>query len=54
MKVIEDVRKLTVSGGKSYCMTLPLSMIKELGWKKGQKKTIRMTDNAIIIEDWKK
>jgi antitoxin component of MazEF toxin-antitoxin module len=52
MKIIEDTRKLTVSGGKTYCITLPLAMVRELGWRKGQKKTIRIKDRSIVISDW--
>ncbi len=52
MKVTEDVRKLAVVGSKTYCITIPLGMIKELGWKKGQKMRIRLRGEKIIVEDW--
>ncbi|MBL7131031.1 MAG: hypothetical protein ISS45_06495 [Candidatus Omnitrophica bacterium] len=53
MKVIEDERRLTLAGKGSYYVTIPISMIKSLGWKKGQKKTIKLDKKRIIIEDWK-
>ena len=54
-KIIEDTRKLTMTGGTTYYLTLPQSMIKQLKWKKGEKKTIRLveSENRIVIEDWK-
>ena len=54
MKIIEDVRKLTLAGKGSYYVTIPLSMIRSLKWKKGEKKTIRQEGKRIIIEDWHK
>ena len=29
-------------------------MIRELGWRKGEKKVIRKDKDKIIIEDWKR
>ncbi|MBU1862942.1 MAG: AbrB/MazE/SpoVT family DNA-binding domain-containing protein [Candidatus Omnitrophica bacterium] len=52
MKVLQDVRKLTITGGTTYYLTIPQSMIKELGWRKGEKKTIRLVGEQIIIGDW--
>lgn len=51
MKVIENVRKLTVSGGKTYCVTLPLSMVKDLKWRKGQKLRLIREGDGIVIKD---
>ncbi len=50
----EIVRKLTVTGpGKTYYLTFPREMVKQLGWKKGEKKIIRKEGTRIVIEDWK-
>jgi len=47
-------RKLTVTGnGKTYYLTLPLEIIRELKWKKGEKKNVMLEDKRIVIEDWK-
>ncbi len=54
MKILEDIRKVAVVGGKTYCVTVPLGMIKELGWRKGQKVKVRLYGKKIIIEDWEK
>ena len=53
-KVTEDVRKLAVIAGTTYYMTLPLEMIRGLGWKKGEKKIIKLGKERIVITDWKK
>lgn len=50
----KNIRKLTVTGnGRSYYVTLPREIIRELKWKKGEKKVVLMEDGRIIIEDWK-
>jgi antitoxin component of MazEF toxin-antitoxin module len=52
---MKDVRKLTITGnGKTYYITLPLWMIKELKWKKRQKVSIELEGEKIILKDWKK
>ncbi len=53
MKIVtQDVRKLSITAGTTYYITFPQEMIRRLGWKKGQKKTIRLDANRIVIEDW--
>ena len=52
MKIIEDVRKLTVAGGGTYYVTIPLSMIKDLRWRKGQRLVIRKKGKEIIVRDY--
>ena len=52
MKVIQDERKLTLAGKGTYYLTIPISMIKQLGWRKGEKKIIKQEGKRIIIEDW--
>ena len=52
-KVTEDVRKLAMTAGTTYYLTIPLEMIRELGWRKGQKKVIRLENGRIVISDWK-
>ncbi len=52
-RITEDTRKLTVTAGTTYYITIPREMIRQLGWKKRQKKTIRMEGETIVISDWK-
>ena len=51
--MIQDIRKLTVTAGTTYYVTIPQSMIKQLGWKKGEKKVVKLDQDRIVIEDWK-
>jgi len=48
-----NIRKLTVTAGTTYYITLPLTMIRQLKWKKREKKIITTDGKRIIIEDWK-
>ena len=53
MKITEDIRKLTKTAGTTYYVTIPQAMIKQLKWKKGEKKIIRLEERKIVIEDWR-
>jgi len=48
-----NIRSLTkASGGKSYCITLPMEYIHKLKWRARQKLTVRLYGKKLIIEDW--
>ncbi len=50
-----DVRKVTTTGKTgTYYVTLPKAMVKELGWRKGQKVTVSRQKDGIVIQDWEK
>jgi len=50
-----NIRKLTKMGrGKSYGITLPISAIRDLGWKERQKLVVTQRGKRLIIEDWKR
>ena len=50
----ENVRKLQVTGagGESYMITLPKGLVKQLGWREGQKLTVHARGQELIIKDW--
>lgn len=52
---IEDreIRKLIKLGGTSIATTIPIEIIRALGWRVHQKIVIRKKGDQIIIEDWK-
>ena len=51
----EKIRKIATTGAyDTYFITLPKEMIRELRWKKGEKKVIKKDSKRIIIEDWVK
>ncbi len=50
-----NIRKLTRTGrGRSILVTLPIELVRELGWREKQKVTVRKIGKKLIIEDWKK
>ncbi|MBP9751475.1 MAG: AbrB/MazE/SpoVT family DNA-binding domain-containing protein [Candidatus Moranbacteria bacterium] len=50
----KDVRKLTKVGGKSISVTLPIDIVRELGWKEKQKVVVKRVHGGVMIKDWKK
>tara|TARA_B100001989_G_C24413917_1_gene400487 strand:- start:420 stop:599 length:180 start_codon:yes stop_codon:yes gene_type:complete len=50
-----NIRKLSrVGGGRSISVTLPIELVKELGWREKQKVVVKKRGQGLIIEDWKK
>ncbi len=49
-----SIRKLTKVGGKSIGLTLPIELVRELGWKEKQKVTVKRVHGGVVIKDWKK
>lgn len=50
-----QIRKLTKLGKKSLCVTIPIEIIREFGWKERQKLIVKKFGNKkVIISDWKK
>jgi len=50
----KEVRKLTRIGKRSIGLTLPIDLVRELGWKEKQKVVVKVERRKIIISDWKK
>ena len=49
------IRKITkFSAGRSYGITLPISIIRKLKWRERQKVVVKLRDKKITIEDWEK
>ena len=47
-----NVRQLYVTGNGSYSITLPISYVRDLGWQRRQKVTVKKSGRKLIIEDW--
>ena len=47
----KNVRKITRSGD-SYALTLPIDIIRELGWREKQKVVVSKRGKGIVIKDW--
>ena len=53
---IEDrsIRNLQkTAGGSTYIVSLPIEVIRELGWKAKQKLEVKKYGDGILIKDWK-
>lgn len=40
-----------IAGGKSYCVTLPISIVRELNWSHQQKVCVKKQGRKIIIHE---
>lgn len=49
-----NIRKLVKSGKKSFSLTIPIELIKELGWRLRQKVSVKRYRRGVLIKDWKK
>lgn len=50
----KSTRKLTKLGKKSIGLTLPIELVRELGWRERQKVTVKRVRRGVLIQDWKK
>jgi bifunctional DNA-binding transcriptional regulator/antitoxin component of YhaV-PrlF toxin-antitoxin module len=50
----KNIRKLTKLGGKSIGLTLPIEIVRELGWREKQKVIVKRVRGGVMITDWKK
>jgi len=48
----KNIRKLTKVGRKSISVTIPIEMVRELGWRERQKVVVKKSGKKLIIEDW--
>jgi antitoxin component of MazEF toxin-antitoxin module len=49
----KNIRKITRVGRTSLSVTLPVEMVKDLGWKEKQKVKITKVRGGMMIRDWK-
>lgn len=52
----KTIRKLQNPGNKSYTVSIPIDMIRELKWREHQKVVFEMDKRRkrLIIKDWEK
>lgn len=41
------------AGGSTFIVSLPIEIIRELGWKAKQKVVVKRHGDGIMIKDWK-
>jgi bifunctional DNA-binding transcriptional regulator/antitoxin component of YhaV-PrlF toxin-antitoxin module len=50
----QSIRKLNKVGrGRTISVTLPIELIRELGWREKQKVVVKKRGQGLLIEDWK-
>ncbi|MFA7208982.1 MAG: AbrB/MazE/SpoVT family DNA-binding domain-containing protein [Parcubacteria group bacterium] len=50
----KNTRKITKVGKTSLAVTLPIEIMRELGWREKQKVTVKKIRGGVEIKDWKK
>jgi bifunctional DNA-binding transcriptional regulator/antitoxin component of YhaV-PrlF toxin-antitoxin module len=50
----KNIRKLTKVGRKSIVATIPIEIVRELGWREKQKVIVKKSGSKLVISDWKK
>lgn len=50
----EGLRYITQNSTGTYSVSLPISAMRKLSWRKGQKVVVRQSGKKLIIEDWVK
>lgn len=48
----KNIRKLSRIGNSSLGLTLPIEIVKELGWREKQKVVAEKYGEGILIRDW--
>ncbi|MCX6763236.1 MAG: hypothetical protein NTZ97_00665 [Candidatus Moranbacteria bacterium] len=50
----KNIRKLTKIGKKSMGLTLPIEMVRDLGWRERQRLTVKRIKGGLVVRDWRK
>jgi len=50
----KNVRKLTRLGGKSLGLTIPIEIVRRLGWRERQKVVVELKGRKLIVKDWRR
>ncbi|MEX1026712.1 MAG: AbrB/MazE/SpoVT family DNA-binding domain-containing protein [Candidatus Paceibacterota bacterium] len=46
------IRNIAKVGQSSYAVTLPIELVRELGWQVRQKVTVTKWGKSLLITDW--
>ncbi len=49
-----SARKLTKVGGKSIGLTLPIELVRELGWREKQRVVVKRIKGGFEVRDFRK
>jgi bifunctional DNA-binding transcriptional regulator/antitoxin component of YhaV-PrlF toxin-antitoxin module len=48
-----NVRKLTKSGNGSIGLTLPIEVVRDLGWREKQRVVVKRIKGGLVIKDYR-
>ena len=48
-----EIRKLTKVGKKTIAVTIPIEIVRELGWREKQRVTVKRIKGGIVIRDYR-
>jgi len=48
-----NLRKL-ITQGASIAVTLPIELVRDLGWKEKQKVVVTRVSGGLLVRDWKR
>jgi len=48
-----NIRKITKVGKKSIAVTLPIKLVRELGWREKQKVVVKRVKGGVEIRDFR-
>lgn len=49
-----NIRKLHKVSQRSISLTLPIEMVRQLGWREKQKVVVKKGRGCLVVRDWKK
>lgn len=49
-----NIRKLTKLGGKSIGLTLPIELVRELGWREKQRVVVKKIKGGFTVRDYRR
>jgi hypothetical protein len=50
----KNIRKITkMAGGASFGLTIPIEMIRDLGWREKQKVVVKRVPGGVMIRDYR-
>lgn len=48
----QHIRSITQNSSGTYSVSVPIALMRDLNWRKGQKVTFIRSGKRLIIEDW--
>jgi bifunctional DNA-binding transcriptional regulator/antitoxin component of YhaV-PrlF toxin-antitoxin module len=49
----KNIRKLTKIGRQSIGLTLPIEMVRELGWRERQRVVVKKIKGGVVVRDYR-